>query len=96
MPIRIRLDETKTYTMRELNQRTAQVLDEINDSRAPAAITKHGRFVALITPLRDFEIEAMVLTHGRLADELNERATAPTPVTFTPEQVKEQVKNHHS
>src|SRR5438067_6844264 len=51
------LDDPKIYTMRELNQRTAQVLEEINDNKRPAAITKHGRFVALVLPLRDAEIE---------------------------------------
>ena len=91
MSIQLKLSETKTYTMRELNQRTARIMDEINDSGAPAAITKHGRFIALITPLRDAAIETMVLAHGKLADVLNERATDSAPVAFSPDQVKEQL-----
>ena len=96
METQIRLNETKTYTMRELNQRTARVLEEINDSGSPAVITRHGRFIALVTPLRGAAIEAMVLSHGRLADFLHERATEATPATFTPSQIQKQIHDRHS
>jgi len=74
MRTRTELANVKTYTMRELNQSTAQVLEEINDSHQPAVITKHGRFIALITPLRDVEIEGLVLSHGEIGEVLDERA----------------------
>ncbi|GAA3947480.1 type II toxin-antitoxin system Phd/YefM family antitoxin [Actinoplanes auranticolor] len=51
----------RVYTMRELNQQTAEVLRQINQDGRPAAITRHGRFVALITPLADRNIEAVLL-----------------------------------
>ncbi|MFV2094694.1 type II toxin-antitoxin system Phd/YefM family antitoxin [Micromonospora sp. LOL_014] len=51
----------RVYTMRELNQRTAEVLRQINEDGRPAVITRHGRFVALITPLADRDIEAALL-----------------------------------
>lgn len=50
-----------TYSMRELNQNTAQVIREINESGEPALITRQGRPVALITPLADARTEAAVL-----------------------------------
>lgn len=71
----ISLSEANVYTMRQLNQDTARVIEQINDSGVPAAITKHGRFVALIQPLAGAAIESMVLTGGALADSLHERAT---------------------
>lgn len=49
------------YTMRELNHRTAEIIKEINEDGQPAVITRHGRFVALITPLASENVEAAVL-----------------------------------
>lgn len=49
------------YTMRDLNQHTADVIREINESGEPAVITRHGRFVALIKPLVGVNVESTVL-----------------------------------
>jgi len=54
--------QDRVYTMRELNQRTAEVIKEINESGKPGVITRHGRFVALITPLANKDVEAAVLS----------------------------------
>ncbi|GAA3861022.1 hypothetical protein GCM10022243_29040 [Saccharothrix violaceirubra] len=81
------LAKVKTYTMRELNQNTARVLEEVNDSCRPAAVTKHGRFIALITPLRDLEIEQLVLSRGALGDELDRRAGDSTSDDLSPVEV---------
>ena len=43
-------DKPGIYTMRQLNQKTATVLEEIGKN-GPALITRLGRFVAKITPL---------------------------------------------
>ncbi|MGX7825672.1 type II toxin-antitoxin system Phd/YefM family antitoxin [Actinokineospora sp. 24-640] len=94
MSPKTRLAEFKTYTMRELNQNTARVLDEINDSHIPAVVTKHGRFVALITPLRDSSVEQLVLSHGELHSELEKRATDQDVITYSTDDVLEQWKNH--
>jgi prevent-host-death family protein len=51
--------------MRELNQNTAHVIREINESGEPALITRQGRPVALITPLANVRVEAAVLTAAR-------------------------------
>jgi prevent-host-death family protein len=56
------------YTMRELNQHTADVIKRVNETRKPAVITRHGHFVALITPLADVQVESAVL--GAVVDEL--------------------------
>jgi prevent-host-death family protein len=60
--VRVRLDEAKTYTMRQLSQRTAEVIEEINKCGEPALITKHGRIIAMITPLADARVESIVLS----------------------------------
>ena len=56
-----RLDNEQSYTMRELNQDTAKVLQKINESGKPAVITRYGRFVALITPLANKDVESAVV-----------------------------------
>jgi antitoxin (DNA-binding transcriptional repressor) of toxin-antitoxin stability system len=58
--------------MRELNQHTAKVMGEIEKSGVPAFVTKHGRFVAMITPLAAEQIEARVL--AAMAQEIGAEA----------------------
>ncbi len=60
------------YTVSQLNQHTAQVLEKINNSGTAAVVTRHGRFVALITPLSGAQLESVVLSRGPLADEFAE------------------------
>ncbi|MGH3817194.1 MAG: hypothetical protein ACRDRE_05415 [Pseudonocardiaceae bacterium] len=91
----VELSEAKIYTMRELNQNTAQVIEEINCSGKPAAVTKHGRFVALITPLLGTQIESLVLSHGRLADELQRRAADPDQLTHSTQETAQRVRSHY-
>lgn len=57
------------YTMRDLNQRTAEVMNEIQKLKVPAFITKHGRFVAMITPIEPGRIESRAL--AAMAREIN-------------------------
>lgn len=73
MPLSAReydLGDAKVYTMRQLNQNCAAVIAEINRDGRPAAITKHGRFVAMITPLEDAKIESLVLSRAPFAADL--------------------------
>ena len=91
----VELGEAKIYTVRELNQNTAQVIDEVNRSGQPAAVTKHGRFVALITPLRGTQIESLVLSHGRLADELHRRAAELDQDRHAGPETAERVRSHY-
>jgi antitoxin (DNA-binding transcriptional repressor) of toxin-antitoxin stability system len=64
------------YTMTELNQQTARVLEEINASGRPAVITRHGRFVAMVSPLAAGQVETAALSRGPLAAELRRRQAA--------------------
>jgi prevent-host-death family protein len=89
----VELGEAKIYTMRELNQNTAQVIEEVNCSGKPAAVTKHGRFVALITPLLGTQIESLVLSHSRLANELQRRAVSPD--THSAQETAERVRTRY-
>jgi prevent-host-death family protein len=49
------------YTMRDLNQQTARIMEEIAATGKPAYITKHGRYVAVITPLEPGRVESRIL-----------------------------------
>ena len=53
--------ETAVYTLSDLTQDAARIMDEIEQSGKPAFITRHGRFVAVITPLKPGEVESRVL-----------------------------------
>lgn len=64
-------DKPDVYTMRQLNQQTAFVIGEI-EKNGPALITRHGRFVAAISPLRG-DLESRVL--GEIAREIGKRGT---------------------
>ena len=52
------ISQDRIYTMRQLNQHTADVLREINERGATALITRHGRFVAAIVPLATANLES--------------------------------------
>ena len=47
--------------MRDLNQQASRVMSEIEKNGQPAFITRHGRFVAVITPLAPGQVESQVL-----------------------------------
>ena len=61
MRMRSEISRDRIYTMRQLNQQTAEVLQEINDDGRPAMITKRGRFIAMIVPLGGSDIESAVV-----------------------------------
>ena len=64
-------DEALVYTMRDLNQQTARIMAEIERAGTPAFITKHGRFIAIITPLAPGQVESRVL--AEMAREIAKR-----------------------
>lgn len=49
------------YTMRDLNQATGRVMQEIRDAGKPAYITSYGRYIAVITPLEPGQVEQQAL-----------------------------------
>jgi prevent-host-death family protein len=79
------VEAPRVYTMTELNQHTARVLEEVNESGRPAVVTRHGRFLALLTPLAG--VESAALSSGPLADDLRARrdAAAAAPRLSTDE-----------
>jgi len=52
---------TVVYTMRDLNQNTSRVMNEIREAGKPAFITSYGRFIAVITPLEPGQVEQQAL-----------------------------------
>lgn len=74
------VESSQTYTMRELNQRTAEVMREINDSGRPAAITRRGRFIALITPLASEQVESAALQAALNAAANRAQLTGEEPI----------------
>jgi len=53
--------EALVYTMRDLNQRSSHIMGEIKTTGRTAFITRHGRFIAIITPLAPGQVESRVL-----------------------------------
>jgi antitoxin (DNA-binding transcriptional repressor) of toxin-antitoxin stability system len=64
-------DEALVYTMRDLNQQTARIMNEIEATGKTAFITKHGRFVAIIKPLVPGQVDSRVL--AEMAREIGKR-----------------------
>ncbi|MEH0517334.1 hypothetical protein QBC31_43010 [Streptomyces sp. B21-079] len=52
----------QVFKMRELSNDTARVMREISESGEPALITLRGRFVAVITPLTDGDLESKLIS----------------------------------
>lgn len=69
-------DKPDVYTMRQLNQQTASVLNGVIEKNGPALITRLGRFVAVITPL-DEELESRVLSD--MAKEIASQGPGASP-----------------
>ncbi len=59
--VRVGDDEALVFTMRDLNQRTARVMEAIEKAGKPTVITRHGRFIAIIVPLVAGQVESRVL-----------------------------------
>lgn len=71
-------DEVRIYRVSDLNQDTAGVLRQINEAGRPAMVTKHGRFVAMITPLEGRNIEGRLLNSLLSHNELGPQPTRST------------------
>jgi len=82
----------KVYSVTQLNQHCGEVMQEIARLGRPAAVTRHGKFVALITPLTDVDIESVVLSEGPLAREFDRYETeANLGDSLSAEDVEEQL-----
>lgn len=77
-------DQVQVYTMRHLNQHTASTIEEINQSKKPAIITRHGRFVAAIYPLAHkpgIESRAIARALDELDDDIRGQLTGESQVS---------------
>jgi prevent-host-death family protein len=74
-------DDALVYTMRDLNQQTASIMSQVESTGKPAFITRHGRFVAMITPLASGQVESRVL--AEMAREIANRAQDEPAATVT-------------
>jgi len=57
--------------MQDLNQQTARIMSEIEETGKTAFITRHGRFVATIKRLAPGQLESRVL--AEMAREIGKR-----------------------
>jgi prevent-host-death family protein len=87
-----RRDSAQLYTMRELNQHTADVIREINESGQPAVITRHGRFVAIISPLTGTDVETVALS-AIIENATNRPQLLGQRTTASPETAEELAQN---
>jgi len=75
---RVAGDGPLVYTVRDLDQRAASIMNEIEMTGQAAFITRYGRFVAMITPLASGQVESHVL--AEMARKIGEpTATGPRP-----------------
>lgn len=65
------VNDALVYSMRDLNQQTARIMNEVEKSGKPAFITKHGRFVAVIRPLPSSQVQQRII--AEMAREFSER-----------------------
>jgi antitoxin (DNA-binding transcriptional repressor) of toxin-antitoxin stability system len=72
------VEAAKVYTVTQLNQHCGEVMREIARLGRPVAVTRQGKFVALITPLADVDVESVVLSEGPLANEFDKYECAAT------------------
>lgn len=78
------IDQVQVYTMRELNQHTADTIEKINRSGKPAVVTRHGRFVAAIYPLAHkpgIESRALARALEELDDDVRSQLTGESQVS---------------
>ncbi|WP_369218168.1 type II toxin-antitoxin system prevent-host-death family antitoxin [Streptomyces flavofungini] len=57
----IRLDNVRVVTMRQLSNGASDIVRQVNETNRPAVVTKHGRYVAVIQPLSNAEVESIAL-----------------------------------
>jgi antitoxin (DNA-binding transcriptional repressor) of toxin-antitoxin stability system len=86
-------DKPGVYTMRQLNQSTAFVIEQV-EKNGPALITRLGRFVAMISPLKR-DVESRVLSEialeiGKQAPGASSQASDDKPDVYTVRQLGQQ------
>ncbi len=54
----------ETYGIRELQRRSSEIVDELERSRRPALVTRHGKPVAVLSPIDDDALEDHILANA--------------------------------
>ena len=70
------MSEPVIYTASQLGATARDIISQIRERGEPALITDYGRFVAMITPLQDGEVEERVLPE--MARELQDERSGDT------------------
>ena len=70
------MSEPAIYTASQLGATARDIISQIRERGEPALITDYGRFVAMITPLQDGEVEERVLPE--MARELQDERSGDT------------------
>ena len=70
------MSEPVIYTASQLGDPARDIISQIRERGEPALITDYGRFVAMITPLQDGEVEERVLPE--MARELQDERSGDT------------------
>lgn len=91
----MRLASAHFYTMRELNEQTADVIRDVNERGEPAVITRQGRVVAVISPVGDGVESALI--RAALQEDPGSSPTlglGPGSDAYTPDEVAERLDLH--
>jgi len=54
----------QTYGIRELQRRSSEIVDELERSRRPALVTRHGKPVAVLSPIDEDALEDFILANA--------------------------------
>jgi len=54
----------ETYGIRELQRRSSEIVDELERSRRPALVTRHGKPVAVLSPVDEDALEDFILANA--------------------------------
>ncbi|HEY6424088.1 MAG TPA: hypothetical protein VIY28_12740 [Pseudonocardiaceae bacterium] len=88
------VEAAQVYSVTQLNQHCGEVMKEITRLGRPAVVTRHGKFVALITPLGDADVESVVLAQGPLAREFDDyEREASVADSLSPDEVERLIES---
>jgi len=54
----------QTYGIRELQRHSSEIVDELERSRRPALVTRHGKPVAVLSPIDEDALEDFILANA--------------------------------
>ena len=53
----------ESYGIRDLQRRSSEIVDELERSRRPALVTRHGKPVAVLSPIDEDALEDFILAN---------------------------------